>query len=93
VIYFSDYNEIGFREILGGGTNNNVEWKSLALILRLALERIITHIVILGDLNLVINWIFGSFDMHNLVLRLLFGKAKIMMNNLTLSALTHIYGS
>jgi hypothetical protein len=57
-----------FKSACGPGTNIRVELYAIWLLLKLALERGVSSLQVLGDSKLVIDWAQGKSSLENLIL-------------------------
>jgi ribonuclease HI len=60
---------VKFKAGLGPESNDYAEFQALKLLLKGALDRNVKHIQIFDDSSLVINWMNGSGQLHNVLFR------------------------
>lgn len=91
-ILFKDNNDNSkmFKKYIGIGTNNNAEYTALISALEIAMDSGLKEINVYTDSQLVANQINGSWKVKDSDIKILFSKAKELINNFSLFTITHI---
>ena len=91
-ILFKDLNDNTkvFKRYIGIGTNNNAEYTALISALEIAIDEGLKEINVYTDSQLVANQINGSWKVKDTDIKLLFDKAKSLINNFSHFTITHI---
>ena len=86
----TDNNHREFKKYIGIGTNNNAEYTALITALEIAKSENLEEINVFTDSQLVANQINGSWKVKDSDIKLLFNKAKSLINNFSQFSITHI---
>jgi len=89
-ILFKDNEQYNFKKYIGIGTNNNAEYTALITALEIALKSGLTRLRLNTDSMLVANQINGSWKVKDPEIRILFSKAKSLIEKLEDFSITHI---
>ena len=89
-ILFKNREQNNFKKYIGIGTNNNAEYTALITALEIALNLKILRIRVFTDSMLVANQINGSWKVKDADIRVLFSKAKKLIENFEDFSITHI---
>ena len=89
-ILFKDFEENNFKKYIGIGTNNNAEYIALITALEIAIKSNLLKVKIHTDSMLVANQINGSWKVKDPDIRLLFAKAKKLIEKFEKFSITHI---
>jgi len=91
IIYLNKELNISFKAGLGESTNNISKKKTFTIWLSLTTKSHVTHLQILGDSKLVIDWTNGYIGMDNIVLQSLYDHVKLMEQSFSVITFAHIY--
>jgi ribonuclease HI len=86
-IIFKNNEQYNFKKYIGIGTNNNAEYTALITALEIAINSKLIKLKIHTDSMLVANQINGSWKVKDPDIRILFSKAKILIEKFSI---THI---
>lgn len=91
ILFLKKDHKICFRTTLGVGTNNWTKLNALRLLMRLAIEKGVDQIQIMGDSKLVAYWINNKNNMHNMSLSLIMERIKELKRNFSKISSHHLY--
>ena len=89
-ILFKNNEQYNFKKYIGIGTNNNAEYTALITALEIALNSKLLKLIVHTDSMLVANQINGSWKVKDPEIRILFSKAKKLIEKLEDFSITHI---
>jgi len=89
-ILFKNCEENNFKKYIGIGTNNNAEYTALITALEIAIKSNLLNIKVHTDSMLVANQINGSWKVKDPDIRILFSKAKKLIEKFEIFSITHI---
>ena len=89
-ILFKNYEENNLKKYIGIGTNNNAEYTALITALEIAIKSNLLKVKIYTDSMLVANQINGSWKVKDPDIRILFAKAKKLIEKFERFSITHI---
>lgn len=89
-ILFKDNEQYNFKKYIGIGTNNNAEYTALITALEIALDSGLSRLKVNTDSMLVASQINGSWKVKDPEIRILFSKAKSLIEKLEDFSITHI---
>ena len=89
-ILFKDNEQYNFKKYIGIGTNNNAEYTALITALEIALKSGLSRLKVNTDSMLVASQINGSWKVKDPEIRILFSKAKSLIEKLEDFSITHI---
>jgi len=89
-ILFKNNEQYNFKKYIGIGTNNNAEYTALITALEIALNSQLLKLIVHTDSMLVANQINGSWKVKDPEIRILFSKAKKLIEKLEDFSITHI---
>lgn len=89
-ILFKDNEQYNFKKYIGIGTNNNAEYTALITALEIALKSGLSRLNVNTDSMLVASQINGSWKVKDPEIRILFSKAKSLIEKLEDFSITHI---
>lgn len=89
-ILFKDNEQYNFKKYIGIGTNNNAEYTALITALEIALKSGLSRLKVNTDSMLVASQINGNWKVKDPEIRILFSKAKSLIEKLEDFSITHI---
>jgi len=89
-ILFKNNEQYNFKKYIGIRTNNNAEYTALITALEIALNSKLLKLIVHTDSMLVANQINGSWKVKDQEIRILFSKAKKLIEKLEDFSITHI---
>jgi ribonuclease HI len=89
--FLRDGHVLEFKAGLGRGTNNLAEFMALKLLIMLVAEKDVHNIQFFGDSLDVINWMNGSCELNNYVLRPIFHDIRLVCPSFDEISFVHIY--
>ena len=88
-IYLSHW--FSFKAGIGEGTNNFMELSAIRLLIRLAVEKQVKNMHVLGDSQIIIKWINGINKIHNTQLAPLLDEVHSLIEQTDQVDVKHIY--
>ena len=89
-IIFKNNEQYNFKKYIGIGTNNNAEYTALITALEIAIKSNLLKLKVHTDSMLVASQITGKWKVKDPEIRILFAKAKILIEELEEFSITHI---
>lgn len=89
-IFFKNNEQYNYKKYIGIGTNNNAEYTALITALEIAVNSNLLQLMVYTDSMLVANQINGNWKVKDPEIKILFSKAKVLIEKLQNFSITHI---